>query len=94
LPDHVSTPQEAAAAFGACRNDLEAPAVKLQPAIGEALRILRGSPETLLGRMSGSGSACFALCADEAAAERLAARLAGEYPDWWVKPCRLGGPWA
>jgi 4-diphosphocytidyl-2-C-methyl-D-erythritol kinase len=58
-----------------------------------ALEILRAQPETLLGRMSGSGSACFALCADPASAARLAARLAMENPDWWVKPCRLGGPW-
>ena len=93
LPDRISSPDQATAAFAACRNDLEAPAVKLQPAIGEALEVLRAQPETLIGRMSGSGSACFALCADPAAAERLAARLEAAHPDWWIKPCRLGGPW-
>ena len=93
LPSRIATPTESAAVFGRCRNDLEAPAVKLQPAIGSALEALRAQPETLLGRMSGSGSACFALCADPAAAGRLAARLAAGHPDWWVKACRLGGPW-
>ena len=94
LPARILTAQEAAAVFGRCRNDLEAPAVQLQPAIGAALQALRAQPETLLGRMSGSGSACFALCGDPASAARLAARLEAEHPDWWVKACRLGGPWA
>ena len=93
LPAAIATPAEAAAVFATRRNDLEAPAVRLQPAIGGALADLRAAPETLLGRMSGSGSACFALCADERAAQRLASRLAGEHPDWWVTACRLGGPW-
>ncbi|HEY5410028.1 MAG TPA: 4-(cytidine 5'-diphospho)-2-C-methyl-D-erythritol kinase, partial [Caulobacteraceae bacterium] len=93
LPARIATPGEAAAMFSRCRNDLEAPAVSLQPAIGQALAALRAAPETLLGRMSGSGSACFAFCADHASAHRLAVRLAAEHPDWWVKPCRLGGPW-
>ena len=93
LPARISTPEEAAAVFARCRNDLEAPAVSLQPRIGEALAELRAAPETLLGRMSGSGSACFALCADAAAAERLAGRLAAAHPDWWATACHLGGPW-
>lgn len=94
LPARIATPADAAGVFGRCRNDLEAPAVKLQPAIGGALQALRAQPETLLGRMSGSGSACFALCADPASSARLAERLQAEHPDWWVKACRLGGPWA
>ena len=94
LQARIATPEAAAAVFGRCRNDLEAPAVKLQPAIGAALQALRAQPETLLGRMSGSGSACFALFADPASSTRLAERLHAEHPDWWVKACRLGGPWA
>ena len=89
----IATPEQAAAVFARCRNDLEAPAVGLQPMIGHALAELRAAPETLLGRMSGSGSACFALCADESSAQRLADRLVGAHPDWWVEACRLGGPW-
>ena len=93
LPRRLPTPAQAAAVLGRCRNDLEAPAMRLQPAIGAALQALRAQPETLLGRMSGSGSACFALCADQASAERLAVRLRVAHPDWWIAPCRLGGPW-
>jgi 4-diphosphocytidyl-2-C-methyl-D-erythritol kinase len=43
------------------RNDLEAPAVLLQPVIGEVLEWLRGLPGAALARMSGSGATCFAL---------------------------------
>jgi 4-diphosphocytidyl-2-C-methyl-D-erythritol kinase len=93
LPAAIITPAQAAAVFARCRNDLETPAVRLQPMIGGALAELRAAPETLLGRMSGSGSACFALCADDDAAVSLAARLAAAHPHWWVKACNLGGPW-
>lgn len=94
LPARIASPEEAAEVLAACRNDLEAPAVRLQPRIGETLEALRAAPEALLARMSGSGSACFALCRDEAASERLRARIAQAHPDWWATACRLGGPWA
>ena len=77
----------------ACRNDLETPAVRLEPAIGEVLGALRTAPEVSLARMSGSGSACFGLCTDDGSARTLAARLSLEHPDWWVTACRFGGPW-
>jgi 4-diphosphocytidyl-2-C-methyl-D-erythritol kinase len=93
LPADLGVPQEAARLLGACRNDLEAPALALEPLIAEALELLKAQPEALLARMSGSGSACFALCADEAAARTLAGRLKASQPGWWVAPCRLGGPW-
>lgn len=75
---------------GARRNDLEAPAVALQPLVGEALAVLRAEPETRLARMSGSGATCFALCKNSHDARRLADRLAAAHPGWWVRACRLG----
>jgi 4-diphosphocytidyl-2-C-methyl-D-erythritol kinase len=72
------------------RNDLEAPAVALQPLTGAALAALRGEPETLLARMSGSGATCFSLCASDLDARRLADRLAAARPTWWIRACRLG----
>lgn len=89
LPDAFESPEEMAAILSWCRNDLEAPAVRLAPAIGEVLEILRAEPETLLARMSGSGATCFALCAGDIEAEGLAERLQSMRPDWWVKRCRL-----
>jgi 4-diphosphocytidyl-2-C-methyl-D-erythritol kinase len=74
-----------------CRNDLEAPAITLQPAIAEVLAALRAQPAALVARMSGSGATCFALCADAEAAQRLASAIAAANPGWWIQPCRLAG---
>jgi 4-diphosphocytidyl-2-C-methyl-D-erythritol kinase len=65
------------------RNDLEASAAALCPAIGDVLAALTaaGAP---LARMSGSGATCFGLVPDEAAAGGLATRLRRARPDWWV----------
>lgn len=63
------------------RNDLEAPARALCPAIGEVLAALSAAP---LARMSGSGATCFALLPDRAGATALAATLRRARPDWWV----------
>ena len=93
-PERFEGVQALAAFLASTRNDLEAPAVALEPAIGEVLAALRSSPETLLARMSGSGSACFALCPDAAAAAALAEQLRADHPDWWITACRLGGPWS
>ncbi len=93
LPDRFENAQEIAAFLSFCRNDLEAPAASLVPEVGEALDLIRSEPETLLGRLSGSGATCFALCAGDIEAEGLAARISALRPGWWVRRCRLGGPW-
>lgn len=90
LPDVFESVEEAAAMLAFCRNDLEAAAIAVQPSIGDVLADLRAEPETLLARMSGSGATCFALCADDIAAESLAERLEALRPDWWVRRCALG----
>jgi 4-diphosphocytidyl-2-C-methyl-D-erythritol kinase len=63
------------------RNDLESPAIALQPAIAGVLAALAGTPDCLLARMSGSGSTCFALFADADAAGRALTRI--QRPGWW-----------
>lgn len=68
--------------LGAQRNDLEAPAAALCPAIGEVLAAL--AQGALLARMSGSGGTCFALHGDAAGAQAAAARLRAARPDWWI----------
>lgn len=85
---------ELAADLANCRNDLEAPAVGASPEIGRALARLAGAPDTLLSRMSGSGATVFALCRDAPSAARLAGTVKEAESGWWVRPCRLGGPWA
>ena len=66
------------------RNDLEAPARRLQPVIGTVLEALAALPGVLLARMSGSGATCFALFADEGASHRAAARLRERGAGWWI----------
>ncbi len=91
LPPAFASVAEVVAFLEQTRNDLERPAMALQPLIGEVLATLNRSPEALFTRMSGSGATCFALCADQTNADRLAARLAADQPGWWVQACRFGG---
>jgi len=92
-PDAFEDATELAAWLARQRNDLEAAAVAIAPAVGTVLETLAGEPEALLARVSGSGGTCFALCASDIEAESLAERLDAMAPDWWVRRCRLGGPW-
>jgi 4-diphosphocytidyl-2-C-methyl-D-erythritol kinase len=93
LPPVIGSSEEVAAILSLYRNDLEAPAIALEPIIGEALEMLRDQPETLIARMSGSGATSFAICAGATEAESLAEKFQLWRPDWWVTHCRLGGPW-
>ena len=93
LPGAIADTAALAALLARTRNDLQAPAVALAPAIGAVLEALEAAPETLFARMSGSGATCFALCRDAGEAAALAARLAQAHGGWWIQPCRLGGPW-
>ncbi len=65
-------------------NHLEAPARRLEPAIGAALAVLAAQPGCELARMSGSGATCFGLFADPAALEAAAKAVRRARPDWWV----------
>ncbi len=65
-------------------NDLEAPAMKIQPVIGEVLAALRKTEGVRLARMSGSGATCFALYDDNDAARSAAQALTRAHSAWWV----------
>lgn len=66
------------------RNDLEVPAIRLQPAIAEVLKAMAALPGALLARMSGSGATCFGIFADDDCCQRAARTLKHAAPDWWV----------
>jgi 4-diphosphocytidyl-2-C-methyl-D-erythritol kinase len=70
-------------------NDLEPPAVALQPVIATVLDALAREPGCRLARMSGSGATCFGLFATEAAAQDAAQALSAAQPIWWVAPTVL-----
>lgn len=71
------------------RNDLEAPAVSLQPAIAAALSEARRLPGVRLVRMSGSGATVFALFDTAEQAAEAAGRLTKARPGWWVRAATL-----
>ncbi len=62
------------------RNDLTAPAIALQPVIGEVLAMLEASGATFV-RMSGSGATCLALY--EAVEEAASAQQQAAARGWW-----------
>jgi len=70
-------------------NDLTAAAIGLQPAIGDALKVLEAADECLLARMSGSGATCFGLFDDAGGAARAAAIMSQNRPQWWVRATPL-----
>ncbi len=63
-------------------NDLEVPALRVAPVVGEVLALLRAAPDCLLARMSGSGATCFGLFPSPA--EAIAAAAGLRRPGWWV----------
>ena len=71
-------------------NDLEAPARRVEPLIGEVLSALDGAKGVRLSRMSGSGGTCFAIFSNSADALNAARKIQHEHPDWWVHAGTLG----
>lgn len=76
------------------RNDLQPPAIRLQPIIGAVLARLSAQPGVTLARMSGSGATCFALfesvaARDAAAANISAADEAITRKRWWIAPAEV-----
>ncbi|MGA8584422.1 MAG: 4-(cytidine 5'-diphospho)-2-C-methyl-D-erythritol kinase [Roseiarcus sp.] len=67
------------------RNDLEAAAVGIAPAIDVVRERLAQIPEAIATGMSGSGATCFALFGDRRSATLARRIVAAERPDWWVE---------
>jgi 4-diphosphocytidyl-2-C-methyl-D-erythritol kinase len=73
------------------KNDLEAPAIALAPAVADVLLALQSQPQCELARMSGSGSTCFAIFRSAADAIKAAEAVHAAHPGWWVRATALGG---
>jgi 4-diphosphocytidyl-2-C-methyl-D-erythritol kinase len=87
LPKSISDVSSLVKYLAETRNDLEAPAIRLQPQIERLLEDLRAVEGCLLARMSGSGAACFGIFASDGAAENAAREI--EAKDWWAVATRL-----
>jgi 4-diphosphocytidyl-2-C-methyl-D-erythritol kinase len=83
-PEEGGSLEEWVEALAAGSNDLEAPAMKIQPIIGEVIAALNATNGAWLARMSGSGATCFALYENTAEAQRGADKIRRERPEWWV----------
>jgi len=65
-------------------NDLEMPAIRIEPEISSILDVLRHQPGCNLVRMSGSGATCFGLFDDVMERDRAVEEISTAQPDWWV----------
>jgi 4-diphosphocytidyl-2-C-methyl-D-erythritol kinase len=83
-PEDGASLEDWVEALAAGSNDLEAPATRLQPVIGEVLSALGASNGAWLVRMSGSGATCFAIYENIPEARRAAQKIQLDHPTWWV----------
>jgi 4-diphosphocytidyl-2-C-methyl-D-erythritol kinase len=83
-PEAGASLEEWVEAFAASSNDLEEPAMRIQPVIGEVIAALNATNGAWLSRMSGSGATCFAIYENTADAGRAAEKIRRDHPNWWV----------
>lgn len=75
------------------RNDLQNPAISVEPLIGDVLEALEKTADCHFVRMSGSGATCFGLFLSPDAAAQAAEFLRRRHPNWWVEPTWIGDCW-
>lgn len=89
LPAQIDSLDALLEILRATRNDLEGPAMRLEPRIGDARAVVSATEGVLFARMSGSGATIFGLCADASDAAAAADAIRAMTQDWWVVPTRL-----
>jgi 4-diphosphocytidyl-2-C-methyl-D-erythritol kinase len=83
-PEQGASVEDWVEVLAASSNDLEAPAMRLQPVIGEVIAALNATDGAWLARMSGSGATCFAIFENTAETQRAAQKIQLDHPKWWV----------
>jgi len=83
-PEAGASVEDWVEALAAGSNDLEAPAMRIQPVISEVISALNATNGAWLARMSGSGATCFAIYENTAEAGRAAQKIRLDHPQWWV----------
>ena len=89
LPEPLTRPAQLGIWLAETRNDLEPPAIKLVPVIGDLIERLRAAPGCILARMSGSGATVFGLFGSSTQAHQAASDLRQASPDHWVAAAPL-----
>jgi 4-diphosphocytidyl-2-C-methyl-D-erythritol kinase len=83
-PEAGASVEDWVEALAESSNDLEAPAMRIQPVITEVISALNAANGAWLARMSGSGATCFAIFENTAEAQRAAQKIQLDHPQWWV----------
>jgi 4-diphosphocytidyl-2-C-methyl-D-erythritol kinase len=83
-PEKGASVEDWVEVLAASSNDLEAPATRIQPVIGQVIAALSAANGAWLARMSGSGATCFAIFENTAEAQRAAQKIQLDHPLWWV----------
>jgi 4-diphosphocytidyl-2-C-methyl-D-erythritol kinase len=83
-PEEKASLEDWVEVLAASSNDLEAPAMRIEPVIGEVISALSATNGAWLARMSGSGATCFAIYENTADAQRAADGIRRDHPGWWV----------
>ena len=89
LPSPLTRPAQLGIWLAETRNDLQPPAVKLVPVIGEIVEELGGTQGCILARMSGSGATVFGLFGSAGQAHQAAQVMRASHPDHWVAAAPL-----
>ena len=89
LPSPLTRPAQLGIWLAETRNDLQPPAVKLVPVIGDIIEHLGQTQGCVLARMSGSGATVFGLFGSEGQAHQAAQVMRAANPDHWVAAAPL-----
>lgn len=92
LPSPLTRPAQLGLWLAETRNDLQPPAVKLLPIIGEIVEQLAETQGCILARMSGSGATVFGLFGSSGQAHQAAQVMRASHPDHWVAAAPLLSP--
>lgn len=66
-------------------NDMQEPAILLEPEISTCLKSLTACDGVALTRMSGSGATCFGIFESRSLAEAARRDLSQRHPHWWIR---------
>jgi 4-diphosphocytidyl-2-C-methyl-D-erythritol kinase len=83
-PEDGASVEDWVESLAASSNDLEEPATRIRPVIGDVIAALNATNGAWLARMSGSGATCFAIYENTAEAGRAAEQIRRDRPLWWV----------
>lgn len=89
LPSPLTRPAQLGLWLAETRNDLQPPAVKLVPVIGDIVAQLAETQGCMLARMSGSGATVFGLFGSSGQAHQAAQVMRADNPDHWVAAAPL-----